>query len=96
MSCAASDRYGRKYPLVLNLFVICSLQIGTSFCQTFKQFLACRSLFGFAMGGVWGMASATALENLPVELRGLGSGVVQQGYALGKYIAHMILVGSYD
>ena len=42
------------------------------------------------------MASATALENLPVELRGLGSGVVQQGYALGKYIAHMILVGSYD
>ncbi len=36
------------------------------------------------MGGIWGVASATALENLPVELRGLGSGVLQQGYAIGE------------
>jgi SHS family lactate transporter-like MFS transporter len=42
------------------------------------------------MGGIWGLAAATALENLPVELRGLASGVIQQGYALGYLIAAVI------
>ncbi|KAF8342266.1 carboxylic acid transporter protein [Cantharellus anzutake] len=83
----ASDRYGRKYPLILNLAMIAVLQVLVSFTQNFHQFLVCRSLFGLAMGGVWGMASATALENLPVELRGVASGVVQQGYALGYLVA---------
>lgn len=36
------------------------------------------------------MAAATALENLPVEVRGLASGVVQQGYAFGYLIAAVI------
>jgi SHS family lactate transporter-like MFS transporter len=47
-------------------------------------------MFGVAMGGIWGLAAATSLENLPVELRGLGSGVVQQGYAVGYLIAAVI------
>ena len=42
------------------------------------------------MGGVWGLASATALENLPVEARGLASGVMQQGYAVGYLIAAVV------
>ena len=42
------------------------------------------------MGGIWGLAAATALENLPVELRGLASGVVQQGYAVGYLIAAVV------
>ena len=47
-------------------------------------------MFGIAMGGVWGLASATALENLPVEARGLGSGVLQQGYAVGYLISAIL------
>ena len=66
------------------------LQLGAGFVQTFSQFLAVRALFGIAMGGIWGLAAATALENLPVELRGLASGVVQQGYATGYLIAAVI------
>jgi len=85
-----SDRYGRKWPLVVNLILCAVLQLGAGFVQTFHQFLAVRSLFGVAMGGVWGLAAATALENLPVEVRGLGSGVVQQGYAVGYLIAAVI------
>ena len=42
------------------------------------------------MGGVWGLASSTALENLPVEARGLGSGVLQQGYAIGYLISAVL------
>jgi hypothetical protein len=42
------------------------------------------------MGGVWGLASSTALENLPIEARGLGSGVLQQGYAIGYLISAIL------
>ncbi|KAG6912031.1 hypothetical protein DXG01_000279 [Tephrocybe rancida] len=85
-----SDRFGRKWPLVSNLVLIAILQLGGGFVQTFKQFLACRSLFGIGMGGIWGLAASTALENLPVEVRGLASGVLQQGYAVGYLLAACI------
>jgi SHS family lactate transporter-like MFS transporter len=68
--------------------LLCAVfELGAGFTTSFRAFLALRSLFGIAMGGVWGLASATALENLPVEARGLGSGVLQQGYAFGYLIA---------
>lgn len=82
-----SDRFGRKWPLVFNLLLIAVLQLGAGFVQTFQQFLAVRSLFGIGMGGIWGLAASTALENLPVEARGLASGVLQQGYAVGYLFA---------
>ncbi|KAF8893403.1 major facilitator superfamily domain-containing protein [Infundibulicybe gibba] len=72
-----SDRFGRKWPLVSCLMVISVLQIGTGFVTTFSQFLAVRSLFGVAMGGVWGLASATSIESMPVTSRGLYSGLMQ-------------------
>ncbi|KAG5912824.1 hypothetical protein E4U42_001796, partial [Claviceps africana] len=56
---------------------------GTAFCQTYSQFLACRAMFGVAMGGIYGNAAATALEDLPDEARGLMSGILQQGYSFG-------------
>ena len=42
------------------------------------------------MGGIWGLAASTALENLPVEVRGVASGVLQQGYAMGYLFAAII------
>lgn len=85
-----SDRFGRKWPLVVNLLIMCTIEVTTSFVTTFNEFLAARALFGIAMGGIWGLAASTALENLPVELRGLGSGIVQQGYACGYLFASMV------
>ncbi|CAK5263791.1 unnamed protein product [Mycena citricolor] len=85
-----SDRFGRKWPLVFNLVLISILQLGAGFTQTFRQFLAVRALFGIGMGGIWGLASATSLENVPVEIRGLASGVMQQGYAVGYLISAVI------
>ncbi|KAF8523993.1 MFS general substrate transporter [Gautieria morchelliformis] len=86
----ASDRYGRKWPLVWNLLLCCVLQIGSSFCKTYPQFLAARSLFGISMGGIWGLAIATALENVPVDARGFLSGVLQEGYAVGYLLAAVV------
>lgn len=75
---------------MFNLALISVLQLGGGFVQTFKQFLAVRALFGIGMGGIWGLAASTALENLPVEARGLASGVLQQGYAVGYLLAACI------
>ncbi|CEJ55415.1 Putative Carboxylic acid transporter [Penicillium brasilianum] len=83
----AGDKYGRKWPMVLNMIVLGLLQIATIYSHTFQQFLAVRSLFGLFMGGVYGNAIAMALEHCPVNARGLMSGILQQGYSLGYVLA---------
>jgi SHS family lactate transporter-like MFS transporter len=83
----ASDRYGRKWPFIVNNILFIVLELATGFCQTYKQFLACRALFGIAMGGLYGNAAATALEDCPPEARGIISGLLQQGYAFGYLLA---------
>ncbi|KAJ6484052.1 carboxylic acid transporter [Mycena sanguinolenta] len=85
-----SDRFGRKWPLIFNLLLVAILELGAGFVQTFRQFLALRSLFGIGMGGIWGLATSTSLENLPVELRGIASGILQEGYAFGNLLAAVI------
>lgn len=83
----ASDRYGRKWPFIINNVLFIVLELAAGFAQTFKQFLACRALFGIAMGGLYGNAAATALEDCPPEARGIISGMLQQGYAFGYLLA---------
>ncbi|WVQ83141.1 hypothetical protein IAT38_005279 [Cryptococcus sp. DSM 104549] len=85
-----ADRYGRKWVLVANCLLIAVLELGSGFVNTYKEFLAVRSLFGIAMGGIWGCAAATGLENVPPIARGLCSGILQQGYACGYLLAAVI------
>lgn len=77
------DRYGRKWPYIINLCLLVVLQIGTGFVKTFEQFLGVRAIFGIAMGGVFGFALATSMDDVPAECRGVLSGIFQEGYAFG-------------
>lgn len=72
----AGDRYGRKWPMVVNMIVLGVLQVATIYSHTFQQFLAVRSLFGLFMGGVYGNAIAMALEHCPLVLN-LAMGNIQ-------------------
>jgi MFS transporter, SHS family, lactate transporter len=83
----ASDRWGRKWPFIVNNVLFIVLELATGFCQTYEQFLGVRALFGIAMGGLYGNAAATALEDCPQEARGIISGMLQQGYAFGYLLA---------
>lgn len=83
----AADRYGRKWPFIVNNILFIVLELGTGFCTDYRSFLACRALFGVAMGGLYGNAAATALEDCPEEARGILSGMLQQGYAFGYLLA---------
>ena len=61
----AGDKFGRKWPMVLNMIILGLLQVATIYAGTFQQFLAVRSLFGLFMGGVYGNAISMALANCP-------------------------------
>lgn len=82
----ASDRFGRKWPFIVNIAIFSILELGTGFVQNYTQFLALRALFGIAMGGMFGNAAATALEDCPPEARGLISGFLQAGYDIGNLL----------
>lgn len=42
------------------------------------------------MGGIYGNAAAIALEDAPIVVRGLLSGLLQQGYTLGSLLASVL------
>ncbi|GAW20830.1 hypothetical protein ANO14919_103410 [Xylariales sp. No.14919] len=78
-----SDRYGRKGAMIASLFLFIVFELASGFAQSLPQFLGLRALYGIAMGGLYGPAAATALEDLPYDARGILSGVYQNGYAVG-------------
>lgn len=92
----AADRYGRKWPYIVNLILFIVLELATGFAQTYKQFLGIRAIYGIAMGGIYGMAAATALEDCPQAAKGIISGMLQQGYAFGYLLATALSRGLVD
>jgi SHS family lactate transporter-like MFS transporter len=92
----AADRMGRKWPFIMNNVLFVVRELGTGFIQTYTQFLAVRALFGIAMGGLYGNAAATALEDAPEAARGILSGMMQQGYAFGYLLATVFARGLVD
>lgn len=82
-----SDRWGRKWTFIGALVLFIILELASGFAMNLQQFLAVRSLYGIAMGGMYGPAAATALEDIPYDARGLLSGIYQQGYACGYMLA---------
>ena len=46
-----------------------------------------RALYGIAMGGEWGVGASLAMEAVSPRWRGLFSGLLQEGYAVGYLLA---------
>ena len=82
-----ADRYGRRLPLMLDLIFYSIVEVFTAFAPNYTTFLVLRALFGIGMGGEWGVGASLAMEKVPVRLRGLLSGLLQQGYAAGNLLA---------
>ena len=82
-----AEKHGRRRILMLNVACYSLLQLATAFAPDLTSLLALRALFGIAMGGVWGVGAALALETLPASGRGLYSGLLQEGYVIGNLLA---------
>jgi MFS transporter, SHS family, lactate transporter len=85
-----AEKYGRRPILMLNVVSYSAVQLTTAFAPNLAALLALRALFGFAMGGEWGVGAALALETLPARGRGFFSGLLQEGYVLGYLLASVV------
>lgn len=90
-----ADRYGRRIPLMIDVGLFSALELATAFSPNLTVFIILRALFGIAMGGEWGIGAAMAMESLPTEKRGLFSGILQEGYAVGYLLAAIVLAVLY-
>jgi len=82
-----ADRYGRRVPLMIDLVFYSIVEVLTGLAPNFNTFLVLRALFGIGMGGEWGVGASLAMEKVPPRLRGVLSGLLQQGYAAGNLLA---------
>ncbi len=85
-----ADRYGRRLPLMIDLVFYSVVEVLTGLAPNYFTFLVLRALFGIGMGGEWGVGASLAMEKVPVRLRGVLSGLLQQGYALGYLLAAVV------
>jgi len=82
-----ADRYGRRIPLMLNVIFYAIISVLCGLAPDYRTFLILRMLFGIGMGGEWGVGASLALESASPRLRGLLSGLLQEGYAMGNMLA---------
>jgi len=82
-----ADRYGRRLPLIIDLIFYSFIEVLSGLAPNYTTFLILRALFGIGMGGEWGVGASLAMEKVPPKLRGLLSGLLQEGYATGYLLA---------
>ncbi len=82
-----ADRYGRRLPLMVDLVFFSVVEVLSGLAPSYGSFLVLRMLFGIGMGGEWGVGASLAMEKAPPRLRGVLSGLLQEGYAAGYLLA---------
>src|SRR5213593_1706710 len=82
-----ADRYGRKLPLMIDLVFYSIVEVLSGLAPNYTTFLILRALFGIGMGAEWGVGASLVMEKVPPRLRGVMSGLLQQGYAAGYLLA---------
>jgi SHS family lactate transporter-like MFS transporter len=72
---------------MVNILSFSVIELACGFAPSLLVLLGLRALFGLAMGGEWGVGAALTFETLPTEGRGVFSGILQEGYAVGSILA---------
>jgi len=85
-----ADRYGRRPMLMLDIALFSLFELASAFAPNLPVLFALRLLFGFAMGGEWGLGSSLTMEIIPERSRGWVSGLLQEGYACGNLLAALL------
>ena len=82
-----ADHYGRRHVFAINIACYSVFAFLTAFSPSLTGFLVIRSLFGVAMGGIWGVGASLAMESIKPAHRGFVSGLMQTGYPTGSLLA---------
>ncbi|HEX3919546.1 MAG TPA: MFS transporter [Caulobacteraceae bacterium] len=89
-----ADRFGRRPIMMINVGLYSVLAAASALSPNLITLLALRTLFGVAMGGIWGIGASLALESIPAKSRGVVSGILQEGYPLGYFLAAIAFLAS--
>ncbi|MEP7006397.1 MAG: MFS transporter [Sphingomonas bacterium] len=84
-----ADRFGRRPILMTVILLFSAFSVLSGFAQSLAALLLIRGLFGFAMGGEWGVGASLVMETIPPRLRGPVSGLLQSGYPSGFFLASL-------
>jgi SHS family lactate transporter-like MFS transporter len=82
-----ADRYGRRLPLILDVIFYSVVEVLSGLATSYRMFMVLRLLYGIGMGGEWGVGASLTMESVPARWRGILSGLLQEGYALGNILA---------
>jgi MFS transporter, SHS family, lactate transporter len=82
-----ADRYGRRGPLMADIILFSVIEFASGLAPSYRWFLVLRAIYGIGMGGEWGVGASIAMEAIPSRWRGLLSGMLQEGYAVGYLLA---------
>jgi len=85
-----ADRFGRRPTLMADIILYSLLELASAFAPSLGVLIFLRALYGIAMGGEWGIGASLAMETIPPQTRGLVSGILQQGYAVGYLLAAVV------
>lgn len=82
-----TDRFGARRVLVAALLWVGGCNAAIAVAPTFGHVSLLRALFGVGMGATWTACATLATSQLSATRRGIGSGVMQSGWAAGYFIA---------
>jgi SHS family lactate transporter-like MFS transporter len=82
-----ADRYGRRWPLMLDIVFYSIVEVFSGLAPNYQIFFILRLLYGIGMGGEWGVGASLTMESVSPKWRGIVSGLLQEGYAMGNLLA---------
>jgi MFS transporter, SHS family, lactate transporter len=82
-----ADHYGRRRLLILNIIYYSLIEVLSGLAPNYRIFFILRLLYGIGMGGEWGVGASLVMESVPARWRGVFSGLLQEGYAMGELLA---------
>jgi SHS family lactate transporter-like MFS transporter len=91
-----ADRFGRRPILMIVILAFSGFSLLSGFARTLAELMLIRTLFGFAMGGEWGIGASLVMETIPPRLRGFVSGLLQSGYPSGYFLASLVYYLLFD
>jgi MFS transporter, SHS family, lactate transporter len=91
-----ADRFGRRPILMVVILAFSAFSALSGLVGSLGQLIFIRALFGFAMGGEWGIGASLVMETIPAKLRGPVSGLLQSGYPSGYFVASLVYFALFD
>jgi SHS family lactate transporter-like MFS transporter len=91
-----ADRFGRRPILMIVILAFSAFSALSGLARSLSELILIRALFGFAMGGEWGIGASLVMETIPAKLRGPVSGLLQSGYPSGYFVASLVYFALFD